>query len=355
MHKYIAKRLGVAAVTIFIVATVTFFVMNLVPGGPFTSEKALSVEAQAALEEKYGFPQPEQWLSVLGEYAELLKQYSPDLVLSYTIKPNVYGGMACAKLGIPFIATVTGLGSGFEKKGAALELITNLYRKGLEKAACVFFQNRENREVFRSYHLLQSPSRLVSGSGVNLEKWQPLAYPPKDRTEFLFVGRMMKEKGIDEYLEAAKTLHSDNIRFLLAGFCDEDYQEKLDALQKQGVITQLGYQMDMHPIYERCSAVVMPTYHEGMSNVLMEASACARPVIATNISGCREIFEDGVTGYGFAPRSTEALIEVLRDFLTLSNAERAAMGRAARYKMEQEFDRRKVVAAYMEEIDKILE
>ena len=297
---------------------------------------------------------PVQDLQLLHNYQKLLKVYKPDLVLTYTIKPNVYGGYACAKAGIPYLATVTGLGSGFEKTGPLLEIIRTLYRNGLSKASCVFFQNRENMEAFRSMHLVSGPYRLVNGSGVNLKKWRALPYPPQGITQFLFVGRMMKEKGIDEFLEAARVLHGNNIQFMLAGFCDEDYQEQLDACEKEGIITQLGYQMDMHPLYERCSAVVMPTYHEGMSNVLMEASACARPVIASNISGCREIFEDGVTGFGFAPKSSQALIDALKEFLTLSQADRAAMGRAARYKMQEEFDRRRVIASYLQEINKIL-
>ncbi len=285
-------------------------------------------------------------------YRKLVRKLRPDIVLTYTIKPNVYGGFICGRAGVPYISTITGLGTAFQKEGLLLWLVQLLYRTGLKKAACVFFQNTENRELFHTYGLVSGQDRLVSGSGVNLEDFRFLPYPKNDETRFLFVGRVMQEKGIDEYFAAADALSSGKVTFSIAGYCDDDYQEKLDAKVKQGSIRMLGLQKDMHPVYERCSAVVLPTWHEGMSNVLMESSACGRPVIASNISGCREIFENGVTGFGFAPKSSQDLIRALREFLRLSRSERAVMGESARRKMEREFDRRKVVAAYMEEIGK---
>lgn len=296
---------------------------------------------------------PVQDLELVHNYRRLLQKEQPDVVLTYTIKPNVYGGCECARAGIPYLPTVTGLGSAFEKTGPLLELVRMLYRKGLEKAACVFFQNEENRELFHSMGLVQGRDRLVAGSGVDLSVWQPMEYPQSDVTNFLYVGRIMKEKGIEEFLAAAQALHGEKVVFSLAGYCDEDWQAVLDEKEREGVIVQLGFHPDMHALYEKCSAVVLPTYHEGMSNVLMEASACARPVIASNISGCREVFDEGVTGLGFAPRSSEELILTLRKFLALPVQQRASMGLSARDKMEREFDRRKVAAAYREEIRRI--
>ncbi|MDO4284879.1 MAG: glycosyltransferase family 4 protein [Eubacteriales bacterium] len=296
---------------------------------------------------------PAQDLGLLRAYRALLKQYRPDLVLTYTIKPNVYGGMACAAAGVPYLATVTGLGSAFQKKGAMLAVIRGLYRAGLRRASCVFFQNEENRRIFKEGRILRGRDRLVSGSGVNLEKHPFSEYPAGEETRFLYVGRMMREKGIGEFLQAAGELASDKVCFELLGYCDEDWQEALDAAQKQGKIRQLGFDPEVQSYYERCSAVVLPTYHEGMSNVLMEASASGRPVIASDIPGCREIFEEGKTGFGCAPRSAEALTQALRKFLSLSASERAAMGRAAHEKMAAQFDRSGVVAAYREEIARI--
>ena len=295
---------------------------------------------------------PFQDLKLMQNYRALIRKYSPDLVLTYTIKPNVYGGFVCGRMGVPYISTVTGLGSMFQKKGPILWLVEAMYRAGLKKAACVFFQNRENLLLFKEAGIAGGATRLVSGSGVSTQVWQKIPYPEDTVVNFMFVGRVMREKGIGEFLDAARILHGEKVVFSIAGYCDEDWQEILDERSEKGEIVLLGFHPDMHELYAKCSAVVLPTYHEGMSNVLMEASACGRPVIASNISGCREIFEEGVTGFGFAPKSSEDLIAALRNFLNMSRFERAAMGDAARSKMLREFDRRHVVAAYVEEIEK---
>ena len=209
----------------------------------------------------------------------------------------------------------------------------------------------ETCELFRRGSMVSGRSRLVTGSGVNLVTHSFEPYPQGPVTHFLYVGRMMREKGIGELLEAAKALHSDQVEFDLVGYCDEDWQDKLDAAEKEGWIRQLGFQTQMHGFYKKASAVILPTYHEGMSNVLMEASATGRPVIATRISGCREIFDEGITGFGCAPGSAKSLIEALQKFLALDPASRAAMGRSAREKMRREFDRRKVTQDYLDEIN----
>lgn len=297
---------------------------------------------------------PAQDLALIGSYEKLMKKVKPDLVLTYTIKPNCYGGYAAAKLHIPYLSTVTGLGSAFEKSGPLLEVVKVLYRRGLAGASCVFFQNRENMEIFHENGLVTGRDRLVAGSGVDLDKWKVLPYPETDMTYFLYAGRIMKEKGIQELFDAADALHGEKVTFAIAGYCDEDWEETLHEKEQEGSILYLGFHTDMHEFYEKASAVVLPTYHEGMSNVLMEASACGRPVIATNISGCREIFEDKVTGFGFAPKSSEALIDALKKFLSLPQSARKAMGLSGREKMEREFDRRKVTGDYLEEVHRAL-
>ena len=296
---------------------------------------------------------PAEDFKLLLAYRKLLKEEKPDLTLTYTIKPNIYGGFCCRMMRIPYIATVTGLGSTFQKQGIFLKLITTMYRLGLKKAECIFFQNRENREIFEKYHIRGKKSKLVSGSGVNLKRHCFEPYPEDDQVRFLYVGRMMREKGIEELLEAAKQLHDDDTEFALLGYPDEDYQDRLDTYEKEGYIKQLGFDPDVHVYIKNASALVLPTYHEGMSNVLMEASATGRPVIATNISGCKEIFEEGVTGFSCEPKSSEDLIRALKKFLKLSREERAVMGQKARQKMEREFDREKVADAYMEEIETV--
>ena len=296
---------------------------------------------------------PLEDMKLLRSYRKLIKEEKPDLVLTYTIKPNIYGGFSCRLSRIPYMVTITGLGSTFQKKGALLKMIVTMYRAGLKKAECVFFQNEENKGIFETYQIKGKSSRRVNGSGVNLERHKMEPYPERERVSFLYVGRMMREKGIEELLDAAKELHG-KADFLLLGYCDEDYQEKLDACEKAGMIKQLGFHPDVHEYIKNCSALVLPTYHEGMSNVLMEASATGRPVIATNISGCKEIFEDGVTGFGCEPKNAQSLIEALEKFIQLSEKERAAMGERARAKMEMEFDRTKVAQDYYQEIKKIL-
>lgn len=297
---------------------------------------------------------PVEDLKLLNAYRKLLRKEKPDLVLTYTIKPNIYGGFCCRIMKVPYIETVTGLGSTFQKQGLLLKLIVTMYRMGLKKAECIFFQNKENKDIFEKYSINQGKTKLVSGSGVNLTRHIFEHYPEEDKTRFLYIGRMMREKGLEELLEAAKELCGKDTEFELLGYPDEDNQEKLDAYEKAGYIKQLGFDPDVHKYIKRASALVLPTYHEGMSNVLMEASATGRPVIATNISGCKEIFEEGITGFGCQPGSSEDLIRALRKFMDLSKTERAEMGKKAREKMEKEFDREKVAHDYIEEIELIL-
>lgn len=298
---------------------------------------------------------PLEDFKLLQSYRRLIKKETPDLVLTYTIKPNIYGGFCSRFMKIPYISTVTGLGSTFQRKGLLLRMIVAMYRVGLKKAEYIFFQNEENKKIFENYNIKGKDSRLVSGSGVNLKRHTFETYPEGDEIHFLFVGRMMKEKGIEELLSAAKELHGQKVIFDLLGYCDEDYQDRLNEEEKDGVIKQLGFDPNVHEYIKNCSALILPTYHEGMSNVLMEASATGRPVIASNISGCKEIFEEGITGFGCGPGSSEDLIRAIRKFLMLSVEERAAMGRNARAKMEREFDRNKVVGVYINEINEVLQ
>lgn len=297
---------------------------------------------------------PLEDMKLYRSYRRLMKEVAPDLVITYTIKPNIYGGFGAGRRKIPYIATITGLGGAFDRGGLFVRLIVAMYRAGLRRAACVFFQNQENQEIFHRFGIGGKRERLVMGSGVNLDRHRFEPYPVSDETHFLFVGRVMKERGILEFIEAAKKLHGDKVFFEILGACDEDYQGMLDSLEHEGVIKQLGFHTEVHPYLTGASAVVVASFHEGMSNSLLEAAATGRPVIASRISGCREAFEEGETGFGFTPGHADELIAALEKFLSLSVEERSRMGRAAREKMEREFDRRQVTAAYMEEADRIL-
>lgn len=297
---------------------------------------------------------PLEDIKLYRAYARMMKEIKPDMVVTYTIKPNIYGGLAASVHGIPYIATITGLGGAFDRTGVMLKLIVTMYRTGLRKAACVFFQNEENRGIFQRLGITAKKTRMVMGSGVNLERHRYEPYPEGDETHFLFVGRVMKERGILEYIEAAKKLHSDSVFFDIMGYCDEDYQDMLDGLEREGVLHQIGFHTEVHPYLAAAGAIVVASFHEGMSNALIEGAATGRPVIASNISGCLEAFEEGRTGFGFTPGHAGELIGAMEKFLALSIEERALMGRLGREKMEREFDRKLVTGEYMDEVGLIL-
>lgn len=298
-------------------------------------------------------------MKLLQNYKRILKEYNPDIVLTYTIKPTIYGGMACQKLGIPYIANITGLGTAIEQGGLKQKLILILYKKAFRKVDCVFFQNQKNQSFFKEHGFSIPNQRLLPGSGVNLDAHCYEPYPEKDDTiRFLFIGRMMKDKGIDELLAATQRIKEkhDHVFFDLIGFCEADYKGKaqLETLHKQKIINYMGHQDAIHDHIKAHHALIHPSYHEGMANVLLEAAACGRPVLASNIPGCQEAFDEGITGFGFKPRNAPDLVRAIEKFIALPYEDKKAMGIAGRKKMEREFDRQLVVDTYMEEIENIL-
>lgn len=289
-------------------------------------------------------------------YLKLIQKVKPDVVLTYTIKPNIYGSLCCRLLKVPYIVNITGLGSAFEEDGLLRRLVVFLYKFALKKASCVFFQNTGNKEIFEEFGIQGQKTRLVPGSGVNLDRHVFEEYPAKEEpVRFVFAGRIMKEKGIDELLYTAKKIKQEfpEVIFQLIGSYEDDYKEMVEEMQRDGIVEFIGYQKDIHPFYKNAAAAVMPSYHEGMSNVILEAAATGRPVLASDIPGCREGFDDGITGIGFVPRDKHIFYEAVKRFLKLSYEERKQMGKNARKKIEQEFDRRIVVEAYIDEIRKV--
>lgn len=289
-------------------------------------------------------------------YIKLLKELKPNVVLTYTIKPNVYGGLACRVVKIPYIANVTGLGTTIENGGVLSHVSTSLYRIGLKGAQCVFFQNQDNQKLFIDKKIVKGKTRLIPGSGVNLEAHCIEPYPDaQEGIHFLFVGRIMKDKGIGELLEAIHQIHREyqNVTLDIVGWSDEDFSDDLKKAEQEGSIRYHGLQSDVHPFYTRCHCTVLPSYHEGTANVMLEASSTGRPVITTRVPGCKETFDEGITGFGCEVKSAESLIEAMRKFLSISQDERRKMGLAARSKMETEFDRKIVLNAYSEEIESV--
>lgn len=296
-------------------------------------------------------------LKLFMKYKKILRKEKPDLVLTYTIKPNIYGGLACRIAGIPYIANITGLGSAVEKKSLLQLIILFLYRISCKKSSCVFFQNKENEDFFKRKKIFLNKYRQIPGSGVNLNYYSLLDYPQNDIVNFLFIGRVMKEKGIDQFLDAARYIRKKypDTNFHILGFCEEEYEEKLMEMQVMGIIQYHGMQSDVREFHKISHCTIHPTYYpEGMSNVLLESAACGRPIITTNRSGCREIVDVGINGYLIEQHNSQDLIEKIEMFIKLDFKTRKQMGLASRRKVENEFNREIVIDAYLKEIEEVL-
>ena len=303
---------------------------------------------------QYGM-NPLKELSLVKHYKRLIKEHSPDVVATYTIKPNLYGGIAACSCKVPYISTITGLGGAFEKGNLFKRLMIFLYKRATKRISALFFQNRTASDLFDSFGIAKGKHIIVSGSGVNLEKHRVLPYPEDDgTTRLLYIGRLMNDKGVRELFEAVRKLKSRGLEVSLdcVGWCEEECKELLEKYVSEGTVNYHGWQEDVSPFIEKCHAVILPSYHEGLANALLEAAASGRPVLASNIHGCIETFDDGVTGFGFEPRSTEAVESAIEAFTRLSHSDRAATGKRAREKMEKEFDRNTVVEKYKEVIYK---
>lgn len=291
---------------------------------------------------------------VVSLYKKIIKELKPDIVFTYTIKPNVYAGMACAALGVPYVANVTGLGTAVENPGIMQVITVNLYKYGLRKAQKVFFQNTENRDFMIAKGAVRGAYDMLPGSGVNLDNYTVSEYPNGDTIDFVFVSRIMKEKGIDQYLDAAKEIRKRHpeTRFHICGFCEQAYEEELKELDANETIIYHGLVKNMAEIYSKMSCTIHPTYYpEGLSNVLLESAASGRPIITTDRAGCREVVDNGVNGYVVEEKNSKDLVEKIEMFLSKSVEERKQMGLAGRKKVEREFDRQIVIDKYLVEMN----
>lgn len=298
---------------------------------------------------------PVKDLQLLMKFRKLIKKYKPLAVLTYTIKPNVYGGMACRMTGTPQLANVTGLGDAVENGGLLQKLTVFLYKMGIGKAKRVFFQNKYNRQFCIEKGIAKEDPVLLPGSGVNLNHHILQEYPDDGVLKFLFIARLLKDKGTEEYFEAATRIKEKypKTEFQILGSCEGNYQTQLEELVSRGIINFLGGTSDVRPFIGNVHCTIMPSYHEGMSNVNLESAANGRPIITTNVPGCQETVDNGVTGILCEPRSAESLIAAIEKFLSLTYEEKKAMGMAARKKVEREFDRQIVVNKYLNELKKL--
>lgn len=281
-------------------------------------------------------------------YRKMLKTEQPDLVITYSIKPNIYAGIACSLEGIPYCANVQGLGTAFQRKGLA-QFVTVLYKAALRNARTVFFENQSNAQEFLDRKIIPPEKvTLLSGAGINLEAYPFRPYPENDALHFLYLGRIMKEKGIDELFSAMRRLHSEKggrVTLDLVGFFDDDYAQEVNRLVDDGIAVFHGFQSEPRPFYAAADCVVLPSYHEGMSNVLLEAAATGRPVITSRIHGCMEAVDEGRTGLLCAVKDADSLYEAMLKMAGLPRKARVQMGTAARAKMEREFEKSRVVQA----------
>lgn len=293
-------------------------------------------------------------LRLFQTYKKLLKQERPDMVLTYSIKPNIYAGLACRRNKTPYCVNVQGLGTAFQSSGIA-KVATVLYKAALRDAKAVFFENTENAAEFVRRNITPADRQIVvPGAGVNLDHFSCTPYPPeKDGIHFLFLGRIMREKGVDELFEAARRLKQqfgDQVVLDLVGFFEDEYKASVDRLVQDGVAIFHGFQAEPRPYYSAAHCIVMPSYHEGMSNVLLEAAATGRAVITSDIPGCREAVDAGRTGFLAQARNADSLYAAMKAFMGLSAAEREQMGVLGRRKMEAEFDRQMVIDRVLREV-----
>ena len=295
--------------------------------------------------------------NLLKNYKIILKKEKPDLVLSYTIKPNVYAGYTCRKLKIPFIANVTGLGTSVEQPGLLQKITILLYKIGLKNAKCVFFQNQANLDFMLKHKIIKNNYKLIPGSGVNLKKFVYSEYPNDNIIKFLFVSRIIYEKGIEEYLSVAKFIKGKypNTEFHILGKCDDDkYLNLINKLEDKKIVIYHGRVNNIKDFYQMSHCTIHPSFYpEGMSNVLLESCATGRPIITTNRPGCREVVNEGINGYLIECKDTEGLKKKIEKFINLSYEEKKKMGINGRKKVEKEFDRNIVINEYLQVIGDI--
>lgn len=295
-------------------------------------------------------------------YLNLFIRNKPSVILTYTAKPNVYAGIAAYLLGIPVISNVTGFGSVLNESGLKQKLIMNLFRFSFRRSACVMFQNSTNKKLAEESGMVKGESILIPGSGVNTERYPLLPYPDGGNgidgkpVVFNYIGRILHDKGVDDYIEAAKRIKKNypNTEFNMLGFIEPTeihYEKLLSELEKGNIIRYHGSQKDVKPFIERAHATIHPsTYGEGMSNVLLESASCGRPIISTDNPGCMETFIDGETGFMYHGGDVDALCAQIEKFLSLPAEERKSMGEKGREYIKSNFSRKIVIKEYLKKI-----
>lgn len=285
-------------------------------------------------------------IRLLVKYMRILKQNKPSLVITYTIKPNVYGGLVCRIFKIPYAINITGLGTAFEGNGILKKIVVFLYKVACKKAKVVFFENEANRQIFIQEKIVnEEQTHRLNGAGVNLEKYQVSEYPKGNKIKFLFMGRVMAEKGINELFEAMRRLIDEGINCeldILGGY-EENYEKLIAKYEAEGWLHYYGYKKDVRPYINKCHCFVLPSWHEGMANTNLESAASGRPIITSEIPGCMEAVIDGKTGFLVKKKNVDDLYEVMKKFVLLPYEKRREMGCLGRKHMEMNFDKKMII------------
>lgn len=309
---------------------------------------------------------PVKDFGLLMHYRKLFKKYRPAVVLTYTAKPNVYASIAAHWMGIPVINNLTGLGSVVNGSGMKQAFIMWMFKLAYQKSACMMFQNSTNMQVAIDQDMVKGDYKLIPGSGVNTDRYPLQPYPAGgDGKEgepivFNYIGRVLHDKGVDDYIEAAKRIKAKypQTEFNMLGFIEPTeihYEEDLRILGKQDIVQYRGSQKDVKPWVARAHATIHPsTYGEGMSNVLLESASMGRFIITTNNPGCQETLEHEKTGFIYQGGNVDALVETIERFLAMPNETRQKMGEAGRERVKAQFSREFVIKAYKKKIRELL-
>lgn len=288
-------------------------------------------------------------------YQRHFQKLKPDVVFSYTIKNNLFGALAAKRLKIPFVPNVTGLGTAFLSSGALQRIAEALYRSAFAGLPIVFFQNEDDNALFVERGLVApDQARLLPGSGIDLLRFSASPLPAEESPmTFLMIARLLKDKGVVEYVEAARIVKKKfpHTRFQILGAIGSENRtaigsDTVDEWIREGAVEYLGTTNDVRPAIEAATCVVLPSYREGAPRTLIEAAAMGRPLIATDVPGCRSVLDHEITGYLCEVRSAESLSSSIERFINLTAKERDKMGRASREKMEREFSQEIVISEY---------
>ncbi|MDV2684412.1 glycosyltransferase family 4 protein [Alkalihalophilus lindianensis] len=299
-------------------------------------------------------------IKLLFQYISVIKDIKPDLVLTYTIKPNTYGGIAARICKVKTLHTVTGLGSVYIQDMWQKNIAIILNKIAFKNASKVVFLNEDNKAFYKEAGIISSfdNTLIVPGSGVNLKNFQYVEQPADQNIIFTFVGRVLKDKGIEEFLSVAKEVSKKNsrVKFQVVGFVDEEkYIELLRKYENEGIIKYLGKRNDIPDIMAKSSCIVLPSYGEGRGTVLQEGAAIGRPLITCNTYGCKDNVDEGYNGYLCNVADTQSLKNAIEKFILLPSEEKELMGKRSREKAEREFDRKIVIETYISEVKKIIE